>query len=79
MSRVNHPEAKEDEVWIGNMFRSDFSRVGWNTRRLGETAYLTNGKQIPKSQGFGPVFVKRSEIEAAGVDIPAMGIIDHRG
>lgn len=78
--RAIHPEAADDEVWIGNMFRSDFAMVGWTTKRLGKTAYLANGKPIPKTQGFGPVFVKRAEIEAAGPlpDSPTPGTIDHR-
>lgn len=78
MTRPTHPEATATEVLIGNMWRSDFPKVGWKTKRLGKTAYLTNGKPIPKSQAFAPVFVQRAEIEAAGVPIPDSGPIDHR-
>jgi hypothetical protein len=76
--RMSHPEILPGEVLIGNMFRSDFKFVGWKTKRRGVTAYLTNGKPIPKTQGFCPVFVTRAEIEAAGVAIPATGPVDHR-
>lgn len=62
------------------MWRSDFARVGWRTKRLGQTAYHANGKPIPKSQGFGPVFVQRAEIDAAGAlpPSPTPGTINHR-
>lgn len=78
MPRPVHPEALEGEVWIGNMWGSDFPKVGWKTKREGKVAYLTNGRPIPKSQGFVPCFVRRSEIEAAAVDIPEHGVVDHR-
>jgi hypothetical protein len=79
MSAV-HPELEDGEVWIGNILRSDFHLIGWTTKRLGKIAYLTNGKPIPKSQGFGPVFVTSEEIEAAGplALSPTPGTIDHR-
>jgi hypothetical protein len=73
-----HPEARDGEVLTGNMWRSDFAKVGWKTKRRGKIAYLTDGRPIPKSQVFVPCFVQRSEIEAAGVDIPEDGVIDHR-
>jgi hypothetical protein len=76
--RPQHPEATVAEVWIGNMFAADFRSVGWRTKRLGKTAYLFNGDPIPKTQGFRPVFVARSEIEAAGIEITDSGPIDHR-
>lgn len=67
------------EVSIGNMLRTDFISVGWNTKRPGKTAYFASGRPIPKSQGFCPVFVQRSEVEVAGVAIPEDGgTIDHR-
>lgn len=78
MTRPVHPEALEGEVLIGNMWGSDFPKVGWKTKRAGRIAYLTNGKPIPKRQAFVPCFVQRAEIEAAGVDIPDEGPIDHR-
>jgi hypothetical protein len=74
-----HPELVDGEVWIGNMFKSDYRQVGWATKRLGQTAYLTNGKPIPKSQGFRPVFASLKEIEAVGAAAsPTPGTIDHR-
>jgi hypothetical protein len=73
--RVRHPEADADEIWIGNMFAVDFPKVGWETKRMGEVAYEARGRRIAN---FRPVFVKRAEIEAAGVPIPATGPMDHR-
>ena len=72
---MHHPEAREGEVLIGNMFVCDFTAVGWRTKRLGKVAYETSGKRIPN---FRPVFVSRFEIEAAGVAIPDSGVIDHK-
>lgn len=79
MTRAIHPEAKAGEVWIGNMWRADFAKVGWQTKRRGEVAYFSDGRAIPKSQVFAPCFVMRVEIEAAGVEIPNDNRpIDHR-
>lgn len=72
MPRPVHPEALEGEVWIGNMWGSDFPKVGWQTKRKGKIAYHVHGrkkgKRIPGS--CRPCFVQRSEITAAGVAIP---------
>jgi hypothetical protein len=76
--RTIHPEANPHETWIGNMFALDFKQVGWITKRLGRTAYLANGKPIPRSQGFRPVFVATNEIQATGIEIPEVGPVDHR-
>jgi hypothetical protein len=70
-----HPEATDREVWIGNMFGSDFIHVGWTSKRMGKIAYDVNGKVIP---GFRPIFVARVEVEASGIAIPASGPLDHR-
>lgn len=76
MTRSIHPEAEPDEVRIGNMFKCDFRNVGWTTKRLGRVAYDTlTGEKL--SGGFRPVFVRRAEIEAAGIPIPDVGPIDH--
>jgi hypothetical protein len=77
MSRASHPEATADEVFIGNIWRSDFSKIGWKTKRLGRIAYASDGREIPKHQAFSPVFASREEVEAAGVAIPDTGVIDH--
>lgn len=74
--RPRHPEARGDEVLIGNMFACDLPNVGWHTKRRAK-AYQLDGKRITTA-GFISVLVSRAEIEAAGVLIPATGIIDHR-
>lgn len=80
VNRAAHPEIHADEIWIGNIYRGDFVKIGWETKRLGTTAYLADGRPIPKSQGFGPVFVGRKEIEGARLlpPSPTPGTIDHR-
>jgi hypothetical protein len=74
-TRPQHPEAQADEVLIGNMLAPDFKTVSWLTKRMGIVAYETNGRRLAN---FRPEFVKRSEIEAAGVEIPSSGTIDAR-
>lgn len=74
-SQRDHPEAQPGEVAIGNIWASDFLMIGWASRRLGKMSYDATGKHIPN---FKPVFVLRSEIEAAAVSIPDLGPVDHR-
>ncbi len=47
-------------------FKSDWEVFGWETKRLGNTAYDKDGNVIEEMR---PVFVKRSEMEAAGIDL----------
>jgi len=77
MTRFRHPEAHDDEVWIGNVWKVDFPAIGWESKRLGSQTYDAHGKHLPRDV-MKPVFVKREELEAAGVAIPAMGPVDHR-
>jgi hypothetical protein len=70
-----HPETAAGEVLIGNMFASDFRHVGWQSKRLGKTAYHVSGKRMPS---FRPVFVTQRELEAAGIEITPTGPLDHR-
>ncbi|MFW6173897.1 MAG: hypothetical protein ACOC5T_09145 [Elusimicrobiota bacterium] len=49
-----------------NVFtKGDFAVVGWESKRMGEKAYDSNGDPVP---GANPVFVQRSELEEAGFD-----------
>jgi hypothetical protein len=73
--RPLHPEAVGDEIFICNVWKCDFPAVGWNSKRLGSVAYSTAAAVL---KALRPVFVQKSEIEAAGVDIPVRGAIDPR-
>jgi hypothetical protein len=75
--RLVHPEADPDEVWIGNVYKVDFPAIGWETKRLGIKPLDMSGERL-KGGNMRPVFVKRREIEAAGVPIPEYGPVDHR-
>ena len=75
--RAVHPEAGPDEIHIGNVFRCDFRRIGWATKRIGKQAMGSNGKMLSGTTQR-PVFVKRAEIEREGVPIPDGGPVDHR-
>lgn len=75
--RLQHPEATANEVWIGNIYPGDFGHIGWQTKRLGKRPLDSFGAPL-KGGGFRPVFVARTELLAANVDIPAIGPVDHR-
>lgn len=77
MTRAVHPEADPNEVHIGNVYGADFQMVGWKTKRLGIRAMGSDG-EVLKGGNMKPVFVKRAELEAAGVEIPDEGPVDHR-
>lgn len=79
---INHPELKEGEVWITNIpiepgpLEPDFplmsrkktrlSDIGWSTKRVGAIAYTTDNKI---HGGHIPVFVQRTELEKAKIDM----------
>ena len=76
-ARMVHPEQTPDEVWLGNVYRCDFLSIGWGSKRLGKQ--FLNSYGLPEAAGgMRPVFVRRAEVEAAGVEIPILGAIDHR-
>ncbi|QQG45270.1 MAG: hypothetical protein HYW89_04725 [Candidatus Sungiibacteriota bacterium] len=64
----NHPERKDDEVFLSNMAYHDFLKIRWQTKRCGQYPYA-NGKPV-NVPGFSPVFVKKSEIQEFGLELP---------
>lgn len=69
--RIKHPEAAEDEVFLGNLSRTHFERINWKTKRLGLRAMdQVTGDFIPDDWGFFPVFVKATEAKETA-DAPA--------
>lgn len=77
MARIVHPEARPDEVHIGNVYGVDFKAIGWASKRLGKLPRGADGSVL-KGGNMKPVFVLRSEIEESGVEIPEAGPVDHR-
>ncbi|KKR13181.1 MAG: hypothetical protein UT43_C0049G0002 [Parcubacteria group bacterium GW2011_GWC1_39_29] len=67
-----HPELREGEVYSHNTTSALASSQRWATARVGEVAYMIGGKpfQLDSGADLYPVFVQRSEIEAAGETIP---------
>lgn len=65
---LQHPEQQEGEVFFGNCIadRDDFDRISWKTKRMGNIAYERDGKILPR---LHPVFVKKSELDEAGVTL----------
>lgn len=65
---IHHPEQKEDEIYMGNESTSNFlyhkqPACVWKSKRLGRQAFYFDG--TPIKDGMRPVFIKRSEVEAA--------------
>lgn len=59
----DHPERKEDEVYITNTDEEDYHDIGWKTKRHGIDAYDLSGKKFGEFPRVFPVFVKISEIK----------------
>lgn len=69
-----HPEMAEGEVFLTNVGQDrefgwpgedDYSHIGWGSKRKGQTAYDIDGNPI---KFMNPVFVKRDELLAKGID-----------
>ena len=60
---LNHPECREDEVWLTNAWPDDADRMEeYESKRIGSQAYSEIGALI---EGITvPVFVSRAEYEA---------------
>lgn len=74
-----HPELREGEVFIANIFpdrksigddnRTDVECIGWKSKRVGKKAYDINGQHMEDTL---PVFAQRSELQKAGVNTDRM-------
>lgn len=65
-----HPEQKPGEVFWMNAPGGNVDISRWESAREGNTSYLTkNGTKAPEKANMRPIFVKRAELEAAGVRI----------
>lgn len=75
-----HPEIREGEIFLTNEKPSlterrpllyDFSSTvwgrNWKSRRIGTRAYDRQGNEITR-EGYRPVFVQRTELEAEGIN-----------
>ena len=59
----NHPERKQDEVFLGNVTNEHFTvNVDWQTKRLGVQCFNFKDEPI-KTDWVFPLFVKISEVE----------------
>ena len=75
--RFSHPESKPGEIWLANVEPTVFDSIGWKSKRLGNTPYDSLGYRL-KGGTKRPVMVRQTEIEAAGVQIPALGAMELR-
>ncbi len=60
-----HPEQAADETFVGNTTVETFDASQWHSKRRGNQAFLKNGQ--PADASLRPVFVKTSEVHAAGL------------
>lgn len=62
--RNNHPECKEDELFVTNADDESYKYIGWKTKRKGIISYMISGEPCGEEwPGSFPVFVKKAEIE----------------
>lgn len=59
----HHPEQLKGEIYLGNFFYKNLSRIGWNSKRVGSISYDIEGNIIPSFDGLSPVFIKITEVE----------------
>ena len=64
-----HPELREDEIFLMNIYDDTDGRTfagitGYKTKRKGTVAYHENGKPFSSTERVVPVFVQKSEFEA---------------
>jgi hypothetical protein len=61
---INHPHAKEGEVFICILQPESLSHIGWKTKRLGPS---TNQEGMRRGEEtYQPLFVKEEELIKAG-------------
>lgn len=74
---TKHPELKEGEVFLINSNSNKYTLINWKTKRHGITAYNIRNEMLDHT--YFPVFVQRSELEAAGIKIDGeYNVILHR-
>lgn len=70
METWNHPEAKEDEIFVGNGYWNFFEKdVNWKTKRLGSQAYDPRTGEKLSFEDYFPIFVKKKELKEHNVRI----------
>jgi hypothetical protein len=60
-----HPHQECDEIFMGNHTDESFRTIPWKTKRYGLRAFDTDGKQLDIRGPLRPVFVFRTEVQAA--------------
>lgn len=65
-----HSECGDDEEWYCNVLNEYCARIPFKSVRLGDAAYGYDGRRLGSE--YRPCFVKRAELEAAGVDVGAL-------
>ena len=83
---MKHPELRPNEIFIGNFQKHEIENIGYESKRLGSTAYDIFGNKLNYETLF-PVFVKEKESCKYGVVVDfttgnvnreAMGLVYRR-
>lgn len=69
----DHPECRDDEVYLGNYTHAESQRINWRTKRAGFQAYYPDGTPYPNQvrEGVQPYFVKEAEWTQGALIVPA--------
>ena len=60
MRNIEHPEKKEDEIFLTNATYDEYRHIGWKSKRKGHIAYDIFGDRL---NFVFPVFVNKQEYE----------------
>lgn len=58
----SHPELRQGEIFLMNVFPHEFNTMPLTTKRLGETCYFVDGQPNDKTS-MRPLFVQISEVD----------------
>lgn len=58
----NHPELREDEMFVSNVLISSYENSGWKSKRLGKIPYTSSGVIIIEGKyNLFPLFRNKNE------------------
>lgn len=58
-----HPELEDGEMFLTNERMETCDWIHFKSKRMGITAYTTNGKVVEKTNKMFPVFIQKKEFE----------------
>lgn len=64
----NHPERRSGEIFVGNSNNYGFENIGWKTKRKGDKAFYSFGKEYA-DQSYFPVFASEEEVKKQNSEV----------